>query len=66
IPEAPRAPETGGPEDYAYEILNFADGKRTVQQIRDAVSAEYGPVDVALVGEYLKALAAIGVLEQMR
>src|SRR4051812_38592955 len=66
IPEAPRAPETGGPEDYACEILNFADGKRTVQQIRDAVSAEYGPVDVALVGEYLKALAAIGVLEQMR
>jgi aminopeptidase YwaD len=66
IPVAPRPPETGGGEDYAYEVLNFADGRRTVQQIRDAVSAEYGPVDVALVAEYLRDLAAIGVVEQLR
>jgi len=64
IPAAPRPEETGGAEDYAYEILNFADGTRTVQQIHDAVSAEYGPIDAELVAEYLKALAAIGVLEQ--
>ena len=64
IPAAPRAPETGGAEDYAYEILNFADGRRTVQQIRDAVSAEYGPIDADVVAEYLRALAAIGVLER--
>jgi len=34
----------GGGEEYAYEVLNFADGKRTAQAIDDAVSAEYGPV----------------------
>jgi hypothetical protein len=32
----------GAGEEYAYEVLNFADGKRNVQEIRDAVSAEYG------------------------
>ena len=33
-------------ELYAYEIVNFVDGKRTVGEIRDAVSAEYGPLPV--------------------
>jgi aminopeptidase YwaD len=46
----------GGGEEYAYEVLNFADGKRNAQQIRDAVSAEYGPVPLELVVEYLRAL----------
>jgi aminopeptidase YwaD len=41
---------------YAYEVLNFVNGKRTIGEIRDAVSAEYGPVDIELVSEYLKAL----------
>jgi aminopeptidase YwaD len=53
----------GGGEDYAYEILNFADGKRNVQEIRDAVSAEYGPIPFAHVIEYLRALESIGILE---
>ena len=53
-------------EVYAYEVLNFADGKRNAQQIRDAVSAEYGPVPVELVVEYLKALEKIGVVEQIK
>jgi len=51
-----------GPE-YAYETLNFVDGKRTVVQIRDAVSAEYGPVPVDYVLEYLRALESAGVLQ---
>jgi hypothetical protein len=42
---------------YAYEILNFVNGKRTVGQIRDAVSAEYRPIPVELVADYLAALA---------
>jgi hypothetical protein len=42
---------------YAYEILNFVNGKRTVGQIRDAVSAEYRPIPVELVADYLEALA---------
>lgn len=54
----------GAGEEYAYETLNFADGKRNAQQIRDAVSAEYGPVPLDLIVEYLKALAAIGVVAQ--
>ena len=29
---------------YAYEIVNFVDGKRTVGAIRDAVAAEFGPI----------------------
>jgi aminopeptidase YwaD len=40
---------------YAYEILNFVDGKRSVGEIRDAVAAEYGPIPVDVVFDYLKA-----------
>jgi hypothetical protein len=56
----------GGGEEYAYEVLNFADGKRNAQEIRDAVSAEYGPVPLELVVEYLKALEEIGVVEEVK
>jgi aminopeptidase YwaD len=56
----------GGGEEYAYEVLNFADGKRNTQQIRDAVSAEYGPVPSELVVEYLRTLEKIGVVEQVK
>jgi hypothetical protein len=54
----------GAGEEYAYETLNFADGKRNAQQIRDAVSAEYGPIPLDMVVEYLKALEKIGVASQ--
>ena len=40
---------------YAYEILNFVDGKRTVAQIRDAVSGELGPIPMEVVADYLNA-----------
>ena len=56
----------GSGEEYAYEVLNFADGKRNAQEIRDAVSAEYGPIPLELVVEYLKALETIGVVEQAK
>jgi aminopeptidase YwaD len=56
----------GAGEEYAYEVLNFADGKRNAQEIRDAVSAEYGPVPLELVVEYLKALERIRVIEQVK
>jgi hypothetical protein len=42
-------------ELYAYEIINFVDGKRSVGEIRDAVSAEYGPLAIDLVDGYLNA-----------
>ena len=40
---------------YAYEIVNFVDGKRSVGEIRDAVAAEFGPIPIDLVVDYLKA-----------
>ncbi|MBI3484733.1 MAG: hypothetical protein HY012_06225 [Acidobacteria bacterium] len=56
----------GSGEEYAYEVLNFVDGVRNAQQIRDAVSAEYGPVPLEFVVEYLQALEIIGVIQQVR
>jgi aminopeptidase YwaD len=49
-------------EEYRYEALNLVDGKRTVSQIRDALSAIYTPVAVADVEQYLTALASIDVI----
>ncbi len=50
-------------ELYAYEIANFVNGKRTIGEIRDAVSAEYGPLPVNLVADYLNACAEAGVIQ---
>jgi hypothetical protein len=47
-------------------VLNFADGKRNAQAIRDSVSGEYGPVSLELVTEYLLALEKIGVVERVK
>jgi aminopeptidase YwaD len=40
---------------YAYEIVNFVDGKRTVAEIRDAVAGEFGPIPLEIVSDYLQA-----------
>jgi aminopeptidase YwaD len=40
---------------YAYEIVNFIDGKKTVGAIRDAVAAELGPIPLEIVSDYLEA-----------
>jgi len=56
----------GAGEEYAYEVLNFADSKRNAQEIRDAVSAEYGPVPLEMVVEYLRSLEKIGIVEQVK
>jgi len=40
---------------YAYEIVNFVDGKKSVAEIRDAVAAEFGPIPLSLVSDYLQA-----------
>jgi hypothetical protein len=47
---------------YALEALNFVDGRRDVQDIRDALTAEFGPVPIEQVADYLRALEQIGVL----
>lgn len=56
----------GAGEEYAYETLNFVDGVISAQQVRDLVSAEYGPISLELVVEYLKGLEKIGVLERQQ
>ncbi len=53
----------GGGEDYVYEALNLVDGKRTTSEIRDALSAIYGPVPQEMVDGYLAALAEGGLIE---
>lgn len=55
----------GGGGEYAYEALNFVDGRRTAADIRDALAAEFGPVPLRLVTQYLAALEEIGVLARV-
>ncbi len=50
-------------ELYSYEIVNFVDGKRSVGEIRDAVSAEYGPLAIDLVDDYLNACQEAGLIQ---
>ena len=50
-------------ELYAYEIVNFVDGKRSAGEIRDAVSAEYGPLPLSVVTDYLEACAEAKVIQ---
>lgn len=46
----------------AYEALNFVDGKRSVWEITNAVSAEYGPIDQQAVYAFFKVLEKAGLL----
>lgn len=56
----------GGGEDYVYEALNLADGSRTTSEIRDALSAIYGPVPQEAIDEFLSGAAKAGLLEEGR
>jgi aminopeptidase YwaD len=66
IPRPALLQRTGlwGGGEYAYEALNLVDGRRTVRQIRDDLTAIYGPVPLAEVAEYLAALEKIGILSR--
>lgn len=56
------AGKKGDGRTCAYEILNFVNGKNTVADIRNRVSAEFGPVPIEYVAEYLSALQSINVI----
>jgi hypothetical protein len=56
---SPEFPLTG---NARFELVNFIDGERSVQEIRDALSAEFGPVSVAVVARYLEDLVSVGVM----
>jgi hypothetical protein len=49
-------------ETLVYEVLNLVDGKRSVREIRDILSAAYGTVPVDAVLDYLKLLEKCGVV----
>ena len=42
------------------ELGNFIDGKRSISDIRDAVSAEFGPIALPVVVDYFERLAKAG------
>jgi hypothetical protein len=48
--------------DYTYEALNLANGARTTSEIRDALSAIYGPVPQDAVDQFLAAVAEGGLI----
>jgi Peptidase family M28 len=48
-------------EDTAYEAVNFADGRRSVLDIAQAVAAEYGPQRIQDVGGFFTVLAEAGL-----
>ena len=49
-------------EDITYEIVNFIDGKRTISEIRNAVSAEFAPIELKAVSEYIDILVKAGAV----
>ena len=56
----------GSSGEYVYEALNLVDGKRTVSEIRNWLTAELGPVPTEYVSEYLSALEEIGVIQVIK
>ena len=53
----------GVPDSVGYEVANFMDGRRSLLAIRNAVSAEHGPVDLEKVKAYVELLARAGLVE---
>lgn len=47
---------------FAYEALNLVDGRRSVQAIRDDLTASIGPVPVEEVAAFLATLEQLGLL----
>jgi len=56
----------GAGGDYAYEVLNLVGRPRNVIDVRNAVSAIYGPVPFDFILEYLLALKEAGVVASPR
>jgi hypothetical protein len=47
---------------YLYETLNFADGRRSLEEIRQAVGVEYGPAPLEEIEQYFQLLEKVGVV----
>ena len=46
-----------------FELANFIDGKNTVSEIRNALSAEFGPKDLKAISHYIEDLVKVGVVK---
>ena len=44
------------------ELGNFIDGKRSISDIRDAVSSEFSPIALPVVVEYFERVAKAGAI----
>ncbi len=49
--------------DERFELVNFIDGKRTVEEIRDALTGEFKPVNTQVVSHYIDDLVKTGVVQ---
>lgn len=54
--------KSDSPATIVYELGNFIDGKRSISDIRDAVSAEFGSLPLPSVVDYFDRLAASGAI----
>ncbi len=48
--------------DERFEMVNFIDGKRTITEIRDLLSAEFRPIQTRVVARYIEDLVKAGVV----
>jgi len=48
--------------DERFELVNFVDGKRTVSEIQNALSAEFEPIETGVVSHYIDDLVKVGVM----
>lgn len=56
----------GGGGEYSYETLNLVNGENSISTIRNILSAEFGPIPISMVKEYLEALESIEVVERKK
>ena len=48
---------------HRFELVNFIDGKRTVTEIRNAMSAEFNPFQTKIIARYIEDLVKVGALK---
>jgi hypothetical protein len=48
--------------NHLFELVNFIDGERSVLDIRNALSAEFGEIDLELVMKYVVDLERFGLV----
>lgn len=54
----------GSGAEYTYEVLNLVNGRNSVLEIRNIVSAEFGPIPLQYVVDYLEALKSINIINK--